>query len=638
MSEDMNASPVQHDPLFEVEESEWQRRNLRPARRTAALRKREPLMLSDAPKPEAAPQPVAPSPPKPAAKSTAAASAPGAKPAAKQAAKPAAQKTQAAKAGTGVKKPTAGAKKTTAATGGKPAAKTGAPKAGAAKTASGGKGKKTVAKKKKPAAGGVLGQLQALAKRLPHKRKSDKPVRELPQAASIALTVFLSLAICALSGLFLHQRQEHKRFEQMRSVVERKSFYEGTQVDGVDVSGMSLRKAQEYWTNTIEPTYADRTVTIANVEGRSITAKDLGYSSDYMDVLAAAWDAGRSGSLVDRYNDITERTAAPASYSVTRKLYDDTLISHYVQAAARTMNRDATEPTVASFSMDGYVFSFNEGTSGQKLDEERMAADIRAALENGGGTVTMVLNEVRPEHTVADIKDDYGMIASARTNASSSSSARLSNLRVALASINGVSIKPGETFSFNQTVGQRTTARGYLPAGAYAAGEVIEEVGGGICQVSTTLFNAVVKANLEINERHNHSMPVGYVDKGKDATVDWGRLDFKFTNNTDTEIHIAAYLNSEKRVIVGIFGKKLPDGVYITVEGVTTGTEDFQTVYEVDATLAPGTEMVKQEGRTGYTAEAYKIVWDKDGKQLSRSLLCKSQYLARDKIIAVPKQ
>ena len=567
-------------------EAVWQRRNLKPARRQAKPHPREAVVLSD-PKPKV---------PAGQAKGTA-------------------------------KKPAS----TASAAGGKKAGTHSAPKAG---TKAGAKpGKKPGATPKKNGArssGSASGSVRKRAANAGRKR-----AKQLPRELSIVLAAVLLLAIGALIGLMLRQEKQYKRFQAMRAVVERQVFYEGTQVDGIDVSGMTLRQAQEYWGNQIEPTYAARTVTIANVVGRSVTSADLGYSSDYLDVLSAAWDAGRSGSLEERYREITERTGTPASYSVSRSFYDESLIERYVQAASKNLNSEPTEPRMTGFDMDTREFSFAEGTMGQKLDEEKMAADIRDTLNAGSGSITLVLNEVRPEHTVEDIRGDYGLIASARTNATSSSSARLSNLRVALSSINGVSVKSGETFSFNGTVGQRTIERGYQPAAAYAAGEIIEEVGGGICQVSTTLFNAAVKSGLEITERHNHSMPVGYVDKGKDATVDWKRLDFKFTNNTDSDIFINAYLNSEKRVIVGIYGKMLADGEYITVEGVTTGTEDFTTVYEVNPALAPGTQNVKQEGRTGYTAEAYKILWDKDGRQLSRTLLCKSHYLSRDQIVEI---
>ena len=159
---------------------------------------------------------------------------------------------------------------------------------------------------------------------------------------------------------------------------------------------------------------------------------------------------------------------------------------------------------------------------------------------------------------------------------------------MALQLINGTHLAPGESFSFNDTVGKRTTERGFKVATAYSSGEVTEDVGGGICQVSTTLFNAFVKADMQIDERHNHSLTVAYVDKGKDAAVNWGNQDLRFTNNSSDSVYICCYLTSDKRVRFGIFGKLLPNGESITVEGVTTGKIDFETVYQANPSMASG--------------------------------------------------
>ena len=462
--------------------------------------------------------------------------------------------------------------------------------------------------------------------------------RRGPKLVGHWLTVLLFVAVVAWLALIGRQFQQYNRFTEMRAAVERQTFYDGTMVDGIDVSGLTLQEAQARWADEIEPGYAGRTVTFTNGEGRSVTAAELGYSSNYLNVLAAAWDAGRSGTLEQRYDDISTRSGAPVSYEVSRSFYDRTKVESYAAAAARALDREPTEPHITAMDMNTYEFTFAEGDPGQVLDQWKMADDICATLDTGSGSVTLALREVPPTRTVADVKDNYGLVAQAETSASSSSSARLNNIRLALSTINGTSLAPGETFSFNGTVGQRTTERGYQPAGAYNAGEVVQEVGGGICQVSTTLFNAVVKADLEITERHNHTMPVGYVDKGKDATVNWGQQDFRFTNNTDSEIYIVAALTSDKHVHIAIFGRQLPDGQYITVEAVTTEKLDFEVVYQLNPDLPRGAQNVVQQGRTGYRAEAYKIVWDKDGNQLSKTLLCKSLYSARNTLVEVGPQ
>ena len=133
-------------------------------------------------------------------------------------------------------------------------------------------------------------------------------------------------------------------------------------------------------------------------------------------------------------------------------------------------------------------------------------------------------------------------------------------------------------------------------------------------------------------------MPVSYVDKGKDATVNWGSQDLKFKNNTDSTVYIACVLTSDKRVKVGIFGKTLPDGVTITLEAETVATYNFDTTYQENAFLAPGAQNVIQAGRKGYKAVAYKVTWSKDGSVLNKEALCTSTYSKRDAIIEVSKQ
>ena len=445
------------------------------------------------------------------------------------------------------------------------------------------------------------------------------------------MTVALILCIGAVAALGARQISAYAQFQNMRQVVEQQTFYQGTTVDGIDVSGMTLEDALIYWENHVEPAFENVTV---KIEGSaSLTSIQLGYTSDYRSVLENAWSAGRSGSLEQRYREITQRQETPARYVVSRKRYSDEMVDQYVAAMADAVNAKASDAHIDSFDTVNYAFVFAEGSAGRELDEEKFRMDLIAALEAGGGTVSPSVQVIQPGVTIADIQDSYGMVASAVTNASSSSSNRLTNIKLALAAINGTRLSPGETFSFNGTVGKRTAERGYKLAGAYNAGEVTEEVGGGICQVSTTLFNAAVKADMEIVERHNHSIPVGYVDKGKDATVDWGAQDLRFTNTSDDDVYICCFLSDDKRVRVGIFGKLLEDGRYITVEAVTTAQLNSETEYRVNSFMAPGTQNVLQQGRTGYTASAYKIVWNADGTQRSKELLCTSRYPARNTII-----
>ena len=445
------------------------------------------------------------------------------------------------------------------------------------------------------------------------------------------LTAFLAVCIAAILGLAGWQAVRYQDFLTMKSAVAEQGFYDGTTVEGIDVSDMTLESALAYWEAEVEPAYAQRTVSLDN--GTTLTAAQLGYSSDYAAVLARAWNAGQTGSLEERYARIAERQAQPASYSVTRTLYTDSAIESFAESMAAQIDRPAQDAALESFDVDSFQFNYVEEVAGSRLDTQALARDIAQALDAGGGSVALSVESIQPEVTVASLSSQYGMIAYAVTNASSSSSNRLTNIALSLELINGTRLDPGETFSFNETVGERTTDRGFKVATAYSSGEVTEEVGGGICQVSTTLFNAAVKSDMEIVERHNHSLTVSYVDLGKDAAVDWGNKDLRFTNTGDEPVYIVCLLTDDKRVRIGFFGKLLPNGESITVEGETTGTIGYETVYQPNLSFPSGYSEVTQRGRNGYTAVAYKIRWDAEGNQISSELLCSSTYRTTNEII-----
>lgn len=445
------------------------------------------------------------------------------------------------------------------------------------------------------------------------------------------LTAFLAVCIAAILGLAGWQAVRYQDFLTMKSAVAEQGFYDGTTVEGIDVSDMTLESALAYWEAEVEPAYAQRTVSLDS--GTTLTAAQLGYSSDYAAVLARAWNAGQIGSLEERYARIAERQAQPASYSVTRTLYTDSAIESFAESMAAQIDRPAQDAALESFDVDSFQFTYVEEVAGSRLDAQALARDIAQALDAGGGSVALSVESIQPEVTVASLSSQYGMIAYAVTNASSSSSNRLTNIALSLELINGTRLDPGETFSFNETVGERTTDRGFKVATAYSSGEVTEEVGGGICQVSTTLFNAAVKSDMEIVERHNHSLTVSYVDLGKDAAVDWGNKDLRFTNTGDEPVYIVCLLTDDKRVRIGFFGKLLPNGESITVEGETTGTIGYETVYQPNLSFPSGYSEVTQRGRNGYTAVAYKIRWDAEGNQISSELLCNSTYRTTNEII-----
>lgn len=208
---------------------------------------------------------------------------------------------------------------------------------------------------------------------------------------------------------------------------------------------------------------------------------------------------------------------------------------------------------------------------------------------------------------------------------------RSTNLELACEKINDVIVLPGETFSYNKTLGERSKAAGYKTAKVYENGEVVDGIGGGICQISSTLYNAVLKANLEIVERRNHQFITSYVEEGRDATVAYGVTDFKFKNSRKYAIKIKASASNGVATIE-IFGIKEEVEYQISFDTKTISTIPYIVKYIDDNTLKTGTEVVKQKGANGIVTETY-LIKSLNGQVVSNTLLSKDTYSAMQRIV-----
>lgn len=220
------------------------------------------------------------------------------------------------------------------------------------------------------------------------------------------------------------------------------------------------------------------------------------------------------------------------------------------------------------------------------------------------------------------------------TSYTSSGYGRSTNIELAAQKLDGVVIMPGETFSYNQAVGQRTKAAGFKEATAYSNGQVVQEVGGGICQVSSTLYNAVLYANLEIVERTNHGFKPSYVKPGLDATVSWGGPDFKFKNNRNYPVRIKTD-TSGKVLKIYIYGLKTNNDYTVVLDPQYVSTVYYKTIYQNDSSLGSGESKVIQSGSNGCKTATYKYLYDASGTLVSSECISRDTYNPHNKIIAV---
>jgi vancomycin resistance protein YoaR len=217
-----------------------------------------------------------------------------------------------------------------------------------------------------------------------------------------------------------------------------------------------------------------------------------------------------------------------------------------VDGIAAAINRDPVNASVATFDPNTKAFTFHSDENGIFIDADAIYEAVVTRLDNGYYYDNLYVEPavLLADTTKAELMNSFGLISKFTTDTTSSAN-RNTNIRLSAEAITNRTILPGETFSFNQATGQRTEAKGYKPAAAIAGGETFDEIGGGVCQTSTTLFNAVVRANLKIVERDPHAWPSTYVPKGEDATVNWPNLDFRFRNDTDQPIQLHAWCEGD---------------------------------------------------------------------------------------------
>ena len=293
---------------------------------------------------------------------------------------------------------------------------------------------------------------------------------------------------------------------------------------------------------------------------------------------------------------------------------------------------DQVYAEVQNAALDKETFEITPSVTG--LDFQ--VADAQAALKDAdwGSDVSVALTVTEPTVSTESLKELlFRDVLGEASSSVSGSSNRKSNVKLSASVCDGIILLPGEVFSYNNTTGSRTADKGYLPAPSYVGGKSTDEVGGGICQTSSTIYYAALNSNLKIVERHNHMFAVGYVPDGMDATVWYGASDFRFENDTDYPIKIVTeYKNS--RLTVQIYGTKTDD-LYVKMTNKELSSTAWSTEYKVDLSLPAGTTKTEQTPYRGRVVEAYRNVYDGNGNLVSSTLESKSTYKMRNQIILV---
>jgi vancomycin resistance protein YoaR len=286
----------------------------------------------------------------------------------------------------------------------------------------------------------------------------------------------------------------------------------------------------------------------------------------------------------------------------------------------------------ADAKLDKETYRITDHVVGVRFDKDAAMAAVAEASPDE--TVSIPLIYTQPEVTTAQLTATlfHDVIGTCTTTVGGSSN-RASNVKLAASFVDETILLPGEIFSYNGVVGSRQASRGFLPAPAYVGGETVNEIGGGICQLSSTIYLASMRANMEIVERYNHSYAVGYVPDGMDATVYYKSLDFRFKNDKDRPIKITCSMQG-RTLTVNIYGTKENDNT-VKITNKVLSTSPYKTIYQEDASIKSG-KKVKTTGYTGKTVETYRSIYDANGNLISSKLEAVSRYKTRNKIVLVP--
>ena len=505
------------------------------------------------------------------------------------------------------------------------------------------------------------------------KRGSKRPWMIAAVIAAVLVAAYL--ALCAYAGSL-------------------DTFYPNRHINGIDVGGLTVSEAQSALETRL-PAQTITLVNEERRLQTTLTVAELGYTAESFAGDAQFWmDAERDTPFLRRgwaylttlsghwpggahWPDMDEAVLTKTVARLTEVLTEppaDTSGELDGQTLRITKAHDGYAPEslrpllsdIASYSQSGYTIPVTLETlpaqdlTAQQLHDrlhgemknasydaasgsivpEQFGADFdvaaaQTALDGAapGETVSVPAVIEEPEVTASDLKMLLfrDVLGEARTHVSGSAG-RIGNVKLSAKLINGIVLNSGDTFSYNDSVGKRTEARGFKPAPAYVKGETVDEVGGGICQTSSTLYLACLLSNMEITERYAHRYVPAYIDWGMDATVSWGGPDYKFTNNTLYPVKIVTEY-SKGYLTIKLLGTNI-DGIRVKMTNEVLSKTPWETVYQEDSTMTPGSpDVVKVTPYTGYKVKTYQTIYDKNGSVIDSHFEAASDYKVRNKVV-----
>ncbi len=437
----------------------------------------------------------------------------------------------------------------------------------------------------------------------PNRRRKRKrgPEYNITRVVRILLFAASAIVFVMATSKYLEAKKVKEGSAGTSATLETELQKEVT-VDGISITGMSREEARA----AIEKQYQ---------WAMKVTYKEEEYE------LKNLLDSKVNSLLEEIYTG-----EAKESYTLDMTGLEEA-VQIEVQAIAAKWDVSPKNGSISGFDKENGSFVYSGEKNGVVIDQDKLTADIQAQLKSKNLTAVIPAsaNEAAPKISEAQAKEMYKVIGTYNTT-TTANQARNKNIELASNALNGMILQPGETFSFNNATGERSPAKGYRPAGAYLNGVLVEEPGGGVCQVSSTLYNAVVFAGLTTTERHAHSYEPSYVTPGEDAMVSFGGPDMKFVNNSSSAIAIRSSF-ADRKLKISIVGIPiLEDGVTLSMSSKKTGELDAPApVYEEDQTLEAGVEKIEKAETKG-SRWVTNLVTKKAGAVVSDEFFHNSTY------------
>ena len=340
----------------------------------------------------------------------------------------------------------------------------------------------------------------------------------------------------------------------MRLTSKSDVFLNGVYVNGISLGGYSLAEGSKLVNDMADQRLNKNAITLSyNDKSWTLTPSMVGATMDVNTQLALAWNFGHTGNFFQRRSQEDYLKTNQVAFNSELK-YDTALLDQFVSSIKSEIDVAPVEATVTIKT--GETLDISQSRDGQALDGEALKQALaKVIVEGSTPQVQLVAQVVKPSVSTSDLQNGTKLIATCTTPTKGSIRNRVSNIHTALKKFNGFVVHPGETISFNKVVGKRTIENGFKEAPEFAGTTVQEGIGGGVCQASTTLYNAVLRAGMTVEQRWQHTMVVSYIHSSLDATVSDSGKDLVFTNNRDSAIYIFTSVDME-HAVVNIYGKR----------------------------------------------------------------------------------